>query len=257
MKKMIIAAMAMGLVAGSALAGSSASVDFASAYVFRGQTLNDGFVVQPGIEIDGFGLSEGCGSLALGTWGNFDVDEPSPGAASSEFSEIDWYVSYGLPTLVEGVDLSVGFTEYAYGGSSDKEINLGAGTAVGDVALGASVNVMVGGEYLGQIYASFSAEYAVEVDENIEVGASASVGYIVQGEAQEAGYSAGGAEDGLNDATLGLSATYALNEVWSVGVSGAYIAQLDDEVLVDIDDSTGSGAYDVDFVGMLNLAASF
>jgi len=250
MKKIIAATMAAGLVAGSVLAGSSASLDFASAYVFRGATLNDGFVMQPGIEVDGFGLAENYGSVALGTWGNYDIDDYGGSLTGSEFSEIDWYLTYGLPTLVDGLDLSIGYTEYAYGGSSDNEINLGAGTAVAGVGIGASINVMVGGFYVGQIYADLSAEYTFELSEDLEVGATASIAYLLQGDNP----SELGAEDGLNDGTLGISATYALSDVWSVGLSGTYIAQLDDKVLVDVEDG---GSYDTSLVGMLSLAASF
>ena len=49
MKKVIATTMAAFLVAQVASA-VSASVDFASAYVFRGETVNDGFVIQPGLE---------------------------------------------------------------------------------------------------------------------------------------------------------------------------------------------------------------
>ncbi len=253
MKKVIATTVAAGLVAGVAVAGSSFTTDFASAYVFRGATLNDGFVIQPGLEVDGFGLAEEYGSVAVGTWGNWDVDDYGGSLAGSEFSEIDWYLSYGLPTLVEGLDLSLGYTEYAYGGSSDKEVNIGAGTEVAGVGLGATINYMIGGDFTGQVYVDFSAEYAVEVAEDLEVGASASIAYIMQADSVP-DFNAGGSDDGFNDGSLGISATYALGEVWSAGISGTYIAQIDDKVLVDVDQG---GSYDTSFVGMLSLAASF
>ena len=55
MKKIIAAAMATGLVATVATAEVGVTMDFASAYVFRGYTFNDGPVIQPGIEASGLG----------------------------------------------------------------------------------------------------------------------------------------------------------------------------------------------------------
>ena len=51
-----------------------------------------------------------------------------------------------------------------------------------------------------------------------------------------------------------MAASYALGEVWSIGASVAYIAQLDDAVLVDVDQG---GTYDVDVVGVLSVGAAF
>lgn len=258
MKNMITTTIAAGLVATGAFADAGVTADFASAYVFRGSTFNDGFVFQPGVEASGFGLSEECGSLAIGAWGNYDIDAPAPGAASSQFTEVDLYASYGLPTLIDGLDIALGWTEYTYplGGVADKEASVGVGTEVGGVSLGSTAYFMVGGDFVGQIYVDFSASYAVEVSDELSVEAGATIGYIKQGD-NVAGYNAGGADDGLNDGVFSIAATYALTDVWSVGVSGAYIAQLDDKVLTDINDPVAPGAYDVDFVGMFNLAASF
>ena len=153
MKKIITTTLAAGLVASSAMAGASATVDFASAYVFRGSTFNDGFVIQPGVEADGLGLPEEYGSVAVGVWGNIDMDDAGGTKQTSQFSEIDWYGSYGLPSLVDGLDLFIGYTEYTYtdtlgggGVPADKEVNAGVGYEVAGVALGATAYSMVGGD---------------------------------------------------------------------------------------------------------------
>ncbi len=250
MKNIMARTMAAGVivaVAGTSSAGVEVTADFASAYVFRGATFNDGFVVQPGIEASGLGLPEEYGSVAVGAWGNFDVDDYGGALEGSEFSEIDWYASYSLPSFVDGLDLFVGFTEYTYptaASVADKEANVGLGYEVAGIALGATAFLGVGGGINGNAYYDLSVSYALEVTEELEVSAGVLVGYA-DPDAGEAGF---------NDGVFDLAASYALGGVWSVGASVAYIAQLDDAVLVDVDKG---GTYDVDVVGMLSLGASF
>ena len=255
MKKSITTTIVTGMIAGSVLAGSSFTTDFASAYVFRGATLNDGFVIQPGVEVDGFALPEEYGAIAVGAWGNFDIGDYDETLDSSQFSEVDWYAAYSLPSFVEGLDLSLGFTEYTYplGGVADKEVSVGLGYEIKGIGLGANLYSMVGGDYVGQVYFDLSASYAYEITEGFEASVGALIGYIKQGN-NEVDFAAGGADDGLNDLVLDATIDYALGEVWSVGASLAYIGQLDDQVLVDVDNG---GSYDVDVVGMLSIGASF
>ncbi|MDP6631544.1 MAG: MltA-interacting MipA family protein, partial [Kiritimatiellia bacterium] len=52
----------MACVSVGMAAEASVSLDVASAYVFRGATLNDGLVLQPGLEISGL-------PVTLGVWG--------------------------------------------------------------------------------------------------------------------------------------------------------------------------------------------
>ncbi len=246
MKKIIVTTMAIGMAASYAMAGASVTADFASAYVFRGTTVNDGFVIQPGVETDGLGLPEEYGALAVGVWGNIDIADPYDGGQqTSQFSEIDMYGSYSLPALVDGLDLYVGYTEYTYplgGGSADKEANVGAGYDVAGVALGATVYKLVGGTYVGDTWYEFSAGYGIDVSEELVVGLAADVRFLDS-------YTGG---TGLNDYTLGADVSYALNDVWGVGASVTYIGQGDDEVLAE-----APGAYDVDVVGMFSVGAAF
>ncbi|MBT8046702.1 MAG: hypothetical protein KJN67_06030 [Pontiella sp.] len=236
MKKIITMSIAAGLVA-VASAQVSVTMDFASAYVYRGATFLDGASFQPGIEASGFGLAEEYGSVSAGAWGSVDLDNEN--GNSSNFQEIDFYASYGLPTLIEGLDLSVGYCEYFYGAGadgSDKEFSFGAGGEVAGVALGVGLYKGVGGAIDTQLYAEFSAGYDLEVTEEVAGSLSANLGYVDP--------SAAGSESGFShyDITVGVGG--ALSETWSWGVSGTYIGEIDDEVL----------ATDVDFVGMFSLA---
>lgn len=245
-KKMINRILLAFSVAGVASAAVDVSTDFASAYVFRGSTFNDGFVIQPGIEASGFTLPEKYGSVTAGVWGNFDVSDYDGAVERSEFSEVDWYASYSLPSFVEGLDLFVGWTGYTYpmGPVADNETNVGVGYEIAGVSLGATTYFGVGGGINGNIYYSLSLGYSYSLTEALGVSAGATVGYL----------DPDSGDSGWNDGLFDLAASYALNEAWSLGASVSYIAQLDDNVLVDKDDG---GAYDVDVVGVLSIAASF
>lgn len=252
MKKIITTSIAAAMVAGMAAAGVDVTMDFASAYVFRGVTLSDGPSFQPGIEASGLGLPEAYGGVAVGAWGACDLDDSYTGASSSTFQETDWYASYSLPAFVEGLDLSVGYCEYSYGaGASDKEFNVGAGYSIVGIGLGATYYQGVGGGIDTSAYGELSAGYDIEATEDLAVSLGARVGYA----------DPASGTSGFADYDLSLGVNYALGEVWSAGLSVAYIGQIDDEVLADetlsSDPVNGSLGYDVDFVTMLSFAASF
>ena len=245
MKKIIAVTMAAGLVASAASAGVGVTADFASAYVFRGVTFNDGAVFQPGIEADGLGLPEEYGSVVVGAWGNYDIDDYGGTLASSQFSEIDMYASYSLPTIVSNLDLFVGYCEYTYpgaAGGADKEANIGAGYEIAGIGLGYTLYWNIGGGGMDAYsYHEFSVGYGMDFTDELsgEVGA-------------RAGFVDYDTESGFSDYDISGAVSYALSDVWSVGASLAYIGQGDEDVLPD-----GQYAYDVDFVGMLSLAAGF
>jgi uncharacterized protein (TIGR02001 family) len=246
MKKIITTTLAAGLVAGVAMAEVSTTFDFANAYVFRGITLNDGAVFQPGIEATGLGVPETWGSVTVGAWGNVDLSDSYTGASSSSFQETDWYGSYTLP--IEAVEVYIGYTEYSYAsGNADKEANVGVGYDLAGVGLAAALYQGVGGNIGKNLYVDFGAGYDIEATEDLAVSLGARIGYA----------DIDGGESGFSDYDLSIGLGYALGEVWSVGVSIAYIGQIDDKVLTDADEATKTVGYDVDVVGMLSFAAAF
>jgi len=241
MKKVILMIMTAALLAGVVHAiDLSASVDFASAYVFRGVTLNNGLVVQPGAEISGFLLPEEYGSLAVGIWANYDLDDED--GDGSDFSEVDYYLSYSLP--IEALDVSVSYTEYDYpgGGPADKEVALSLGKALGDTGLYGSftANYGVGGAIDKSWYLQAALDYEKELSEKLTGSLGATVGYAWVDEGS----------DGFSDATLSAGLSYALNDNWSLSGGLTYIAQLDDDVLSD-------AAYDVDVVATIGISCGF
>lgn len=241
MKKTITTTIAAGLVASVATAGVSTTFDLASAYVFRGVTLNDGAVFQPGIEASGFEVPEEYGAVAFGAWANYDIDDYGGNMPGSSFSETDWYVSYSLPALVDGLDLFVGYAEYSYGATDgrDEELSFGAGYEIAGIALGATWYQGVGGLIGTSSYLEFAAGYGMDITEELSASVDARIGFADQD----------GGESGFQDYDIGVSLGYALTESWSLGASVKYIGQGDEDVLPD-----GEFAYDVDFLGMIGLA---
>jgi len=243
MKKRIMMIMAAALVAGVVHAADvSASADFASAYIFRGVTLNDGLVFQPGAKISGFPIPEEYGSVAVGTWANFDINDIGGGR---QFSEVDYYATYTLPIKV--VDLSTTYTEYTYPNSdlqADREVALSVGKAIGETGLYPSLTFNYGLDGLVEKnwYIQGGLDYTKSLTEALTFSSGVKVAYLVS----DAG------KDGFNDATAKVGLSYALTENWSVNGSLNYVAQLDDEVLVD-----GVGAYDKEAFAMLGLSCTF
>lgn len=218
------AAMAAGIVNA---ADVSVSADFASAYVFRGTTLNKGLVFQPGAEISGFPIPEEYGSVAIGTWANFDISDNGGTLNRNEFSEIDYYLSYSLPVTV--VDLGVTYKQYTYpnsgGTEADKEVSFSVGKGIGDTGLypSLSVNYGIGGAIEESWYIQGALDYEKSLTDALTLSAGVNAAYAVQKDDA----------DGFNDAGASIGLSYALTENWSLNGSLNYVAQLDTAVLTD------------------------
>ena len=230
MKKYITAIVIAGLAAGSAFAEANLTMDIATAHVFRGTTVVDSLVVQPNLELSGFGISEEYGSLALGAWGSTAPFDDSATSYDSVY-ETDWYLAYTLPQFVEKLDLYAKYTQYQYSFALDeKELGFGAGYELGDFMLGASANFMIDDRNFAtedQVYFDFTADYGLDLSEEVEVVVGGLLSYMIQGD----GWDAAGRDNGFNHYELYVAADYALGEMWSIDGSLAYIGQLDSDVL--------------------------
>lgn len=211
--------------AGPVLADASVTVDIASAYVFRGITFNDGPVVQPGIEVSLHGLT-------LGAWGNLDLDDYDGAVEKNQFSEIDWYLEYGIPAGM--AEFGVGYTEYTFPGAegdAEREVWLGVGL---DVPLSPELAVYYGvdGGIKKALYVEAGIGHGFALMDGLDLALGATIGYLNPDEGKS-GFSAWSLTAGLTYGMLGASVTY--------------YGQIDDKVLTD-------AYYDVEVVGMLSLA---
>tara|TARA_A100001015_G_C14847406_1_gene655047 strand:- start:62 stop:724 length:663 start_codon:yes stop_codon:yes gene_type:complete len=211
MKKVIATTMAAFLVAQVASA-VSASVDIASAYVFRGTTFNDGLVVQPGIEGEVAGLT-------VGAWANVDINDVG---GDDQVSEIDLYIGKDLGS-VAGWDVSAGYCEYTYpgaAGNGESELSLSASGAMGgvDLSIGAFANV---------------AESATPNYYEVSTGGSTALAGI----ALDYGIAAGYFDTEASDTTgFGYAAYSVSYDTGGGSLSVTYVDELDDDV-VDVTES--------------------
>jgi len=65
------------------VSAGAVSLDIASAYVFRGATLNDGWVAQPALSVSPLP------GLSLGLWANLDLEDYGGRLKDGQFSEVD------------------------------------------------------------------------------------------------------------------------------------------------------------------------
>lgn len=224
-KMMIVMMMVMMMVMVMAVAvmaegiSGSATLDAASAYVFRGSTFNDGFVLQPGAEV-------AAGDFSAGVWANFDVDDYGGALEKSKFSEVDIYGSYSIP--VEAVDLSIGYCAYTYpldSTDADHEVSVSLGL---DMMLSPSVAVNYGldGGIKDSVYVEFGIGHEIEISEDLGAELGLAVGYV-EPDSGDSGFSHANVSAGLSCKAVNATVTY--------------VAQLDDKVLVDAEDG---GLYD-------------
>ena len=224
----------------------SATADFASAYVFRGTTINNGLVFQPGATISGFAIPEEFGSVSLGTWANYDIDRNATTLEKYQFSEIDYIATYKLPVKV--VDLSATYTEYTYPNTpytTDREVAFAIGKAIGESGLYPSItfNYGVDGAIKNDWYIQGGFDYTKKLTDALTFVSGVKVGYMI-----DAGTVKG--PDGLNDTTAKIGLSYALTKNWSLSGSLNGVAQMNDKVLTDTE-------YDKPVFGMLGVACNF
>ena len=248
-KVMVMTVAALAAVVSVQAADVSVSADFASAYVFRGVTLNNGLVFQPGAEISGFPIPEEYGSVAAGIWANYDLDDQD--GMGSDFSEVDYYMSYTLPISI--LDISFGYCEYTYPndtGDSNRELSASIGSALGTNGLYSSISAYYGIDGLidEDLYIEGALDYEMALSDALSLSAGATVGYLITD---------GSDDDGFHNATASIGLGYALNENWSVSAGLTYIAQLDEAVLADMSAPGAYDGYDVDFVGTVGVACDF
>lgn len=232
MKMFIIMTVAVGLVASEARAGATLDVDIGTAHVFRGQTVVEDLVIQPSVELSGFGMAEEYGVISLGVWGSTSPFNDDAVSYDSIY-ETDWYINYELPKFTEDLGLYIKYTQYQYSFNLDeKELGIGADYDLGGFVLGTSANFMIDDRNVAtedQVYFDFFADYALEINEKSEVTFGGLLSLMFQGD----GNSAAGLDDGFNHYELDAVYSYELSEMWSIGASVAYIGQLDSNVLLD------------------------
>ncbi len=187
MKRFFSMAALVALTAGGAASQATAATatianDTNSAYVWRGMTFNDGFVLQPSIDVSANGF-------AINVWANYDLNDYNGTVEQNQFSEVDLTASYTFK--LGAVDASVGIIEYAFPTTHPKVLN-GEPNVNGDPKnVSNTAEIFAGLAYdLGRGFV-VSTKLYYDIDE-------------------------------VNDfyATLGLGYSYSLNDKTTLGLSG-------------------------------------
>lgn len=235
-------------------ASATAAVDINSAYVWRGQTFNDGLVLQPSIDV------AADNGLGINVWGNYDIDDYNGAVDENAFSEIDLTVSYGF--TVGKLDVGVGAIHYVFPAISDSN-NDGIGEnymATTELYLSLGVPI-VGGlsaaldayydidAYDEFTYATLGLSYAYDITEKLNMEAGGSIAYA----GDEFAKAANGEDGGLYNYTLSLSLGYTITDAWSVAANLTYVDALDDDNLKEDPD----GPLDTKTIYGVSLAYAF
>lgn len=222
-----------GVSLGTAFAQGQLDAPIASGYLFRGLYLTEDPVFQPSLT---YSAKNG---IAFNTWGNMELqDDPNMYGADTagEFSEVDLTVSYTLPVKQAGI--TVGVAQYLYPSAT---ITTDSGTTGINapatrelfvvlslpVILAPKLSVYTDVDYNdGGIYANLGVGHDVKI-KDLTLGASASIGWAND---DYQAYYVGVDESAVNELTLGVKASYPINEAVSASASATYFKLLDSDI---------------------------
>ena len=140
----------------------SADMALVSKYVWRGQNVTDGLVLQPNVAV-------GYEGFSAGVWGNWEMEDVN--GRQGDFTELDY--TFGYDFQWEMLSVSTGYIYYDFpgGGPDTQELYLGLGL---DVPLNPSVTVYWDVDQANGTYIAFglghSFEEIVRFDDNTAMG---------------------------------------------------------------------------------------
>jgi hypothetical protein len=222
-----LAALAVASTAPQAVAATAtAALDANSAYVWRGLTFNDGFVLQPSMDVSHNGF-------AFNVWGNYDVDDYDGALNDNRFSEIDLTGSYTFK--LGSVDTSVGIIHYLF-----PELEEPADTYTTELFLGLSYDLGSGFaistklyydvDAVNDFYVTAGLGYTYSINDKTTFGLSGLISYAGEDFAE---YYAGGTDSGLFNFTVTTSLKYMVTDAFGIGANINFTDSLDDDTLPD------------------------
>lgn len=271
MKRLLMTAAAMAALAtagyaqGAAAAAEEsplsfdATVDFYSAYVWRGLILDKHAVMQPGgtVSLD---LKE-AGSLSANVWMNWDLSQKSKHTTSTRtgggINELDATLTYSKD--VGPVSLAAGHVWYTFAGAgwpsdslSTEEIFVSASYA-NDV-LTPFIQANYDYNFADGLYVNGGVKKDFTISDQLTAGASATLGAgnDAYNEAYYGDVGIGGLNMRLVDFQAKVYTSYALTDNLSVGATLAFTSVVGGEAGID-----RGGLQDEIVWGGVNLAASF
>ncbi|MEE9369300.1 MAG: TorF family putative porin [Pontiella sp.] len=184
-----------------------------SAYVWRGQVLNNDIVMQPQITASSYGVS-------VNIWGNYDLGENNSGN-KNDFSEMDVSLAYDIPLDLNDMVFSVGLINYNFPNTPDASTSDGVANSTTELFGKATVltlkdyvipSVTLFGDIrqADGIYLLFDIVAPYEISDYLYAEAGASAGW---GDTSYNDYYWGGdQEKGFNDFNLYANLSYEIFE---------------------------------------------
>ena len=234
MMSALAAAVAVGagtVQAEEAEASAALDVSALSAYVWRGQVLNDEAVLQPSLTVS-------KGGFTLNWWANAALTDATTGD-SGEFTEHDIGLSYAFTCPITGAGVTLGLVNYDFPNQSLTDTNGAVNGLVadtteayvilgfGDVVLAPTLSVYYDFKEVDSFYGNLGVSHSFELNDKASVGLSASVGYA------GADYNAfyfGVDDDALNDANVGLTVPFTVTESLTITPGVQYTWLLDSDI---------------------------
>jgi hypothetical protein len=214
-------------------AGATATLDVPvlSAYVWRGQVLNDEAVVQPSLTVS-------KGGFAINIWENFNLTDAVTGDAN-EFSEYDFGLSYSTTCPFTGAAVSLGLVDYTFpnqtiltaeGNSAlvadtrEAYVTLG----FGECPLAPTLWISYDFKEADGFYANLAVSHSFELaKDKASLALGASVG---AGSSDYNAFYFGVEDDALNDANVSLSVPVTITPNLTITPGVSYTMLLDSEI---------------------------
>jgi uncharacterized protein (TIGR02001 family) len=193
----------------------SANIGLYSAYVWRGQVINDHLVAQPSLD-----LSKGLFSLNI--WGNYNINGKG-GQDDFDLSEVDYTFAYSVPMNTDDFSVDVGLIHYTFPGVNvDDTDELFISTVFNNIILTPVLSIYYDvNEVPGDgVYANlaFSQAFCISDPLCCEIGASVGWGNNDYNEH----YFGATSSYGMNDYNIYTSVDYMLSEQLFVGARLQY-----------------------------------
>jgi outer membrane scaffolding protein for murein synthesis (MipA/OmpV family) len=194
-----------------------------SAYVWRGQVLNSGFVTQPQATIS-------KGDFSFNVWGNYDLEENVNGN-DNEFSELDLTLAYSLPVDLNQMAFDVGLISYSFQNNGDADDStwelFGSATCLSWDWVIPSLTLFTDIDNGDGVYGLLDVVFPYEVSEYLTIEGGVSMGY---GSTSYNDYYWDNSEDfessdkdaGINDYNVYFNASYEITEDLTASLNLTY-----------------------------------
>jgi uncharacterized protein (TIGR02001 family) len=178
-----------------------------SAYVWRGQVLNDDLVAQPQLTLS-------KGAFSLNVWGNYNIN----GKGSQDdfdLSEVDYTFAYSLPMNTDEFSVDVGLIHYTYPESGDDATDeIFLQSSFHNIILTPVLSVYYDVDEVDGLYMDLAVSQAFCFSDALCAEIGGSIGWG-NNDYNDFYFNDGGS--GMNDYNVYVSSDYKLSENMSVG----------------------------------------